>query len=453
MSRKQVVRGGMRALTGAVIVAGSMLAVTAMGSAEIPEVRAEVPSFTMSTDSTSQNTIVCQGSFGVLGLNPASPKAVTPVGEATMSVSSESTDQVQLAQELPGATPPVAHTLPSSLAVRGAQSQRVELDTVRGTTASACGEPTNDQWLVGGSTVRGTSSVITLANPGRVPATVTLTVYDENGEVQDIGTTGVLIPATTQKAVPLNGFGAGRASTAVRVQTTGSPVFATLGVHQITDITPIGADTVNAQLGPDTQLVFPGVKAYENHTHDDTDGGHPVATVRTLAPTEATHVDIIGLTGSGERVALAEADLEAGKVLDTELMQLPDAVKAILIESEAPVVAGIMSITHDSADYDFTWMAPSAILDAGSSVQVVKLAGASVTVANLGETAASVTHGDDTTTIPAGGAKTVTADTVTEISADASFAVGATLFDERSLTTYPVLGSGKQIEGFTVFTR
>lgn len=453
MRRKQVVRGGAQALTGAVVVAGSILAVTALGSAELPEVRAEVPSFDMSTDSTSQNTVVCQGSFGVLGLNPASPRAVTPVGEASVSISSENADQVELAQELPGATPPVAHTLPSTEAARGAQSQRVELDTVKGMTASACGEPTNDQWLVGGSTVRGTSSVITLANPGRVPATVTLTVYDENGEVQDTGTTGVLIPAATQKAVPLNGFGAGRVSTAVRVQTTGSPVFATLGVHQITDITPIGADTVNAQLGPESQLVFPGVKAYENHTHDDTDGGHPVATVRTLAPTEATRVNIVGLTESGDRVMLAEGDLEAGKVLDTDLMQLPDTVKAILVESEAPIVAGIMTITHDSADYDFTWMVPSATFDAGASVQVVKLAGATVTVANLGDSEASVTLGDQATTIPAGAAKTVDVDAVTEISADATFAVGATIFDERSLTTYPVLGSGKQIEGFSVYTR
>ena len=453
LDRNAYLRGGLRAGTGLAILATSALVVVTLTNVTPEVIQPDVPAVTVTTAGTTNSTVVCQGSFGVLGLNPTSPNDVTPIGGASSTLSIDEHTTRVLEQALPGETEPAAHSVPAPDTLRGAQSQRVAIDTVKGMAASACAEATNDQWLVGGSTVRGTSSVITLSNPGSVPATVTLSVYDEQGEVTDIGTTGVLIPAHTQRTVPLNGFGAGRASTVVRVQTTGSPVMATLGVHQITDITPIGADALNAQPGPATRLAFPGVKTYENHTHGEGEGSHSVVTIRLLSPEADTSARILGVTADGDARELAHADLTEGIVVDTSLTQLPEEVTAILVESEDPVLAGVQSITHDSADYDFTWMTPSEIFDGGQTVHTPVLSGASLTVMNLGDSAAEFTLGSDTREVPAGGARAVSDTGVVTVTSDGPFALGVTLFDRQSLSSYPVLGTGQQIEGFTVYTR
>ena len=445
-------RVGLRAGTGLAILALSALTIVTLTHATPPVQEVDVPRVTVTTAGTSHSTVVCQGSFGVLGLNPSSPNDVTPVGSVSAALSHDAATQA-LAQAMPGETEPSAHSVPAPETLRGAQSQRVATDTVKGMTASACAEPTNDQWLVGGSTVRGISSVITLSNPGNVPATVTLSVFDEQGPVTDIGTSGVLIPAKTQKTVPLNGFGAGRESTVVRVQTTGSPVMATLGVHHITEITPIGADTLNAQPGPAERLVFPGVTAYENHTHGEGEGTHPVVTVRMLAPEEATEARVVGVTAEGDRIDLGTASLTPGLVVDHELNELPEAVTAIVVEGDDPLLAGVKTITHDSADYDFTWMTPSAVIDGGETVRTVVLNGGSLTIINLGDSQADVTIAETPREIAAGGTTSVSETGVVPVSSDAPFALGVTLFDTQSITSYPVLGTGQQVEGFTVYPR
>src|SRR5699024_6811297 len=192
-------------------------------------------------------------------------------------------------------------TVTSDESLTGAQVQQLKEENATGLAAAACQEPMNDQWLVGGTTERGTSNVITLSNPGSVPATVTITVYDEEGIVENVGTSGVLVPPQTQSTLPLAGFGVGRVSPVIHVQAAGSPVAATLGVHAVRDIQAIGADTVNAQYAPDTSLVFPGVHHRIDTAHSDAgDAGADVPViVRLMAPGADTDATLTGLMAEG----------------------------------------------------------------------------------------------------------------------------------------------------------
>lgn len=453
-NRLKLVRGGTRVATGLAIATVGVLAVIGINGAQIPDADRSVPEYSVSTQSTSSNTLVCTGSFGVLGVNASAPNEVTPVGTSHTKLSSEEVQGTVLRQDLEGGTPPAAYTVPGAETIRGAQSQRVTETSVKGMTAASCGEATSEQWLVGGSTVRGISSVITLSNPGQVPATVNLTVYDESGQVEGVGTTGVLVPAGAQKTLPLSGFGVGRESPAVRVQASGSPVFATLGVHQITDITPIGADTLNAQYGPQKRLVFAGVKAFEEHTHDDEgDGAHPMASVRLLSPQVDTHATFFGVTADGEHIELGAVDLQAGVVADTGVRELPNHVTAIIVDSDDPVVGGVTTSVHNGNDYDFMWMTPSTIFEPEESVDAVTLQGGQLTVVNLSGNETEFMIGENTIMFPGHAAKRMNAAEVATISGNAPFAIGVTLFDEHSISSYPVLGSTQQIEEFTVFTR
>ena len=98
-------------------------------------------------------------------------------------------------------------------------------------------------------------------------------------------------------------------------------------------------------------------------------------------------------------------------------------------------------------------MTPSEIFDGGETVRAPVLGDASLTVMNLGDSAAEFTLGDDTREVPARGARAVSGTGIVTVTSDEPFALGVTLFDTQSLSSYPVLGTGQQIEGFTVYTR
>ncbi|MGO3834390.1 MAG: DUF5719 family protein [Microbacteriaceae bacterium] len=453
-NRSKLVRGSAQVGTGIAVTAVGALLIMLAGQANLPTVKHEVPSQTVNTATTTNTSIVCQGSFGVLGLNASSPNDVTPIGEAETKVSGSETTKSDLALQLSGATPPSSHTVPGSEDFRAAQQQRIDTETVRGLAASSCGEATNEQWIVGGSTARGISSVITLSNPGAVAATVTIGVFNEEGPVEGVGTTGVLVPPATTKTVPLSGFGAGYDSTAIRVQASGSPVFATLGVHQITDITPIGADTVNAQLTPSTELVFSGVRTYENHTHgEEGEDGHDAALARLLSPEVATKAKVFSLTADKERALIGEVDLEAGVVTDLGLSKLPKEATGVIVESDEPIVGGVMALLHNNNEHDFAWMTPSSVFPSGETVKALTLPGGTLTLTNVSDKKAEFTVGESTVTLEPYTAKQIAKAGEATVQGEAPFALGVTLFDEHTLSTYPVLASASLIEEFTVYTR
>lgn len=455
--KNNLVKGGARGLTGIAIAVGGVMLATMLLNTEVPETTRPVPSITVNTVGTSNQTVVCQGSFGVLGLNVSSPNDVTPIESTDMTLSGDATSRA-LEQDIPGATPPAAHTVPGGETIRAAQTQVVRAETAQGRVASACSEPTNEQWLVGGSTKRGVSSIITVSNPGAVPATIALTVYDEGGVVEGVGTTGVLVPAGAQKTVPLNGFGPGREATAVLVQSSGSPVVATLGVHEIADILPIGADTVNAQLAASTTLVFPGVKNFSDHSHSD-DEHHedefPVV-ARILATDASTTVRVLGLNPSGDTVELGEVEVTEGVVTDTPLAHVPDSVTAILFESDEPVVGAVSTSVHKNDSHDFTWMTPATKFQPVSGVAeslTTTVKGGKLTLVNLGGAEAEFTVGDKQVTLKPLAAREVSGGASTLISGPQPFAAGVLLFDEQSIATYPILGSVTGLEEFTVYPR
>lgn len=455
MKRNRALAGGARVVTGLAVLAAGALAVTVLSSVSIPNAEASVPSATASTAQLTQHTTVCPGAFGALGLDVTSASDVTPLGAPVTQSYPTGLDATELTPLREGGAPPRAYTLMGGDEAWGAQAVELNTATIRGLAAASCGEASSDQWLVGGGSERGTSSVIMLANPGRVPATVNLTVVDEEGTVEGVGTTGVLVPAGGQKAVSLNGFGAGRMSTAVRVQSSGSPVFATLGVHQITDITPIGADMVNAQVGGATELVFAGVTTVEEHTHTEAEGssGHDVLTVRLLAPESATTATITGVTAGGETLELATVELEAGVVNDTGFTSFPDTVTALRVTSEVPLVGGVRSLLHNNSAVDFMWMSPSTLFAAGDEVAAVKLAGATVTLVNLGDAEAEFSVGEKTVKLGAAAAQKISLGDAALVTGDAPFALGATIVTEHTMSSYPVLGSSALLDEFTVYTR
>lgn len=485
-NRKNLVRNGSRVAIGAGLTVAAGLLVTNLGLMPIPEMTREIPAVTVDTEQDSLRSIVCQGPFGELGADSANLGFIQPIGSASIVVSPD-VSSVALDAGVDAAQAPTAYSSSTTPPLAGAQVQRAASSNVLGLAANACLEPTNDQWLVGGSTARGLSSTLTLSNPGVVPATVTVTVHDETGEEASSTASGVLVPAGAQRSVSLNGYATGRESIAVHVVSAGSAVTAVMGVSQIMDITPVGADHVTAQAAPTTQLAFPGVINYVDHLHTTEEDHHedeyPVA-VRLFAPDGSSGTaEIVAITDEGERLPLATATITAGAVTDTIIEVFPEEANAILVTASVPVVGGVSSSVHVENAHDFAWHTPAPELQVGDELSTVLVSDGETYVVNLGAEEAELTiletlptpepapadeedsDADDedseaqptpepkTVTIGPGAAVTVDLPRTAILSSTQPIAAAVSIYPGEMMSSYPLVPGIERFTTLNVYTR
>ncbi|WP_246454357.1 DUF5719 family protein [Leucobacter denitrificans] len=305
--RTKLVTGGARALTGVLITAAAAAGALLIGTLNFPTVESEPRATQVDTMQTGARELVCAGAFAELGADPSRPDVALPVGRTNVSVSgdgerkelgSSDTDSTSV-----GGAAVFTGTMSEPLAA--AQIQQLDTATLSGTVAGECVEPVNEQWLLGGASMLGYSTTLSLGNPGSVAATVHISVFDENGKIDDQQTSGVIVAPQSQQIISLNGYAPDSERFAVRVTSTGAPVGASLSVSQIDGINPVGAATVTRQVRAETVSVVPGVanEAVGNHGDGDADS-FPVR-VQAIAPGEAAGTaEVFALSAEGERISL-----------------------------------------------------------------------------------------------------------------------------------------------------
>ena len=124
------------------------------------------------------------------------------------------------------ATPPASSSDPADLAVAG--SAQVAASDLTGFAAEACTRASMESWLVGGSGTTGAGDLVVLANPGDVAAQVTLAVYGATGAQTPAAGKNIVVPARTQRVIPLAAIALGEENPVVRVTSAQAPVRASL---------------------------------------------------------------------------------------------------------------------------------------------------------------------------------------------------------------------------------
>lgn len=481
----------LRIATGAVLsAAGAILlinlSVLNAGGAAITPLTGDVPHTTVNAETATSNSIVCPGSFAVLGLDPSSPDKVTPTGKPEF-YSSEQLFSDTTISSTPLAQPEriatefeqsmVTLTTSGENQVAAAATQKIGIETVSGQTALTCSEAFNDQWIVAGSTTMGHTGMISLSNPGLVPATVNLTVHDETGKTDARASSGILIAPKSQRIVSLAGFGAGKESTVVRIESSGSPVVASMSLTEIRDLTPTGAEQVNSQAEPAQTLIFAGIVNFTEHVHSTEEAEQAdeyPATLRLLATTESIADDwdiesidnsatavIVGLTDKGEEIELAAVNLTPGVVKDTQIKLLPETVNAIIVRSQIPVVGGVKTAVHSNNDHDFTWYSPSSIYASGDAMPIAAASEAVPVIVNLSEQKVMVTvtsgpaakQKTQELEIAAQATKKLAKGVTVSVVSEGEISGGLVMFDEKTLSSYPVLKPRESLDQLTVFPR
>ncbi|WP_244301264.1 DUF5719 family protein [Leucobacter insecticola] len=361
--QSRILRGSVRAIVGLLVVGVSATAIVLLGSVTLPAVNREPLALAVDTTHNTDRTLVCAGSFSELGADPSRPGVAIPTSAPAVTVAGAASETSELARSEGGEGLPTVLKAPVNEVFAAAQIQAVQTETLRGVAASACTEPLNEQWLLGGSSTIGVSTTLSLANPGEVPATVQITVFDESGEVDAVQTAAVLVSPGTEQTISLNGYAPERERLAVRIVSTGAPVSATLGVGHLEGITPYAVDTVTAQAAPSKTLVVPGVANVSEHEQGAGDVGEADlfgVEVRVLAPGgEAGTATARAIDAKGNATVLGEIQLASSGIGELYVEHWPEGANAVVIEADVPVIAGVLGSAQAGKERDYTWFTPA----------------------------------------------------------------------------------------------
>ncbi|MBO3093928.1 DUF5719 family protein [Cellulomonas dongxiuzhuiae] len=318
------------------------------------------------------------GPLAVVATGPTGAAADAPGGGGSLHLGDVDAPLAVRAQ--PRETSPVAAASVASVVTDG---------DARGLAAASCRTPSSDDWLVGAATAVGSTATLVLTNPGLTVAQVELEVFGPTGPV-DVSTTQHVVAAGGTKQIDLGGLAADQAALVVHLTAAGGQVAAHVQDTAVRGFTPAGTDLVVPGDAPATRQVVTGLVVAESQV------GSPDAPVlRLLAPRDATTARIALLGGDGP-VALPGAQdvaLAAGEVTDVPLGGLPEGVYTVVVDAQAPVVAGAVTTSvgqqgglDDEQRVERAWSASSA-LDAHGVVALPRGTDAAVVVGAVGRDA------------------------------------------------------------------
>jgi hypothetical protein len=419
---------GLRVVAGTVAIVASVAIIGAVGLVPFPTHRIAVPTVTVTPDPADQ-VRVCPGALLRLG-DEAGQNANTPssLGAPSITRAGIGADLTNQRIDLSdagtggGASAPDLLTLPpaAGATLAGAQSQVADASDYTGFAAATCAEPSGSIWLVGGSTAVGRSTLLTLANPSPVDATVALTILSTNGPVNAPGMSGIIVKAGGQRVIPLAGYAPDVDSPVVHVVSRGGQVVAALQQSIVRGLDAGGVDLAGAAGDPATHLVIPGVRVLDaigvNKTLGLADWDDVVAAVRVAVPGSRSAKVQVELKPQDAKLGglSFEMDVSSGQVselaldsaadTDSGAVSIPDGMYTVVIDADQPVVAGVrVSTAEDPATHggdaatsdttappsDFAWFEPSPVLTGDTAVAIAD--GPSPMLSVVNPTTASVT--------------------------------------------------------------
>lgn len=308
-----------------------------------------------------------------------------------------------------------------SLTLTASTHQLVATESMRGLAAASCQQPSNDFYIVGGSTAAGREALLVLSNPSPIDATADLKIFTDLGEVSVSGLSGISVPAGATTVLSLASFAPTVPALAVAVQSQGAKLAGWIQQRAIRGTAAQGVDWISPNPNASTQVVIPGLVIrgtgainQVSRSEENSDAGHAL---RIFAPEGASVT--VEITSSEQDVfgAVFTGDIEPGTVQDFPIAELLDGDYSVFISSDKPIYSGLRVARgnpRQTPRVDFAWLTPAeevisdrvtTISDAGANILVLANAGparSSARVRNLvsGETV--------TVSVPSLGTSTLT---------------------------------------------
>lgn len=357
MSRRQGVGLVAGVAVAAVFVAGTALAV----AAPWPTVERE-PLAVTAVPEPEVAVVSCAGPVLALGRDAADASGLTAAAAPELTVSTaagraEATENRLAAPDtVDGDGPTSFSAVPENRErtdVAAAGSARLTDDDLSGFAAASCSPPLMESWLVGGSGLTGAADLVLLSNPGAVAARVELTVYGALGPQTPAAGSDILVPARTQRVVPMASIALGENSPVIRVTAAEAPVQASLQASITRTLLPTGLDQVGATSAPAQTQVIPGFTV--TRAPGDAGASNTTTILRLLAPAADTEAVVEVSRVGGAVVDTRTVPLTAGTPLELDLDGLAVGSYSIRVTAAAPFVTALWEATGYGEGDDFAW--------------------------------------------------------------------------------------------------
>jgi hypothetical protein len=279
-----------------------------------------------------------------------------------------------------------------------------------GLAATGCQRPSSDIWLVGGDTRTGRESLLILANPTAVDATIELQLLASNGYLNVPGLSAISVPSHRSVIVPINGLAPKLQTFSVHVSARGGSVAAWIQQKTVRGLHAGGFDLIAPASPATTHLNIPGLlirgTAAVVELNKLSSNYFDVVDTLRVANTSGSDSHILAqITGSNAKTfgTVIQATVPANTTADLEISGLSDGDYSIAITSDQPVRAAVRlnrSNVTAKPETDFTWL-PAVSAAAGSRYLAVPSQGISkLAIVNPSKTVAHIT-------VRSGGASTV----------------------------------------------
>ena len=306
-------------------------------------------------------SIVCSGD--VVGYVGDSAE-ISAVGSASQ-VSTPGTESKTLAMS-DSTNGSVITQVGDSLVVAATEFDVLQTESVAGYLATECGDALNEQWLIGGSTVTGRDTILTISNGSDVEARIDIDIWGSRGLIDAPGSRGIVVAPMSQRSYSVAGFAPDEPSPALRLTSSGAAVWATLQTTAVRGLVPGGLDRIGPVATPATRIAFPVVRIPDEDSIGAAlvDPGYSdiVAAIRFLAPGEIDAAASITLdpAGDGDTLTIA-ATIEAGSTIDIPVSELEAGDWTVSIDSDQPLVAAVRVGYHDPQNgiTDIAWASAS----------------------------------------------------------------------------------------------
>ena len=410
---KRAVLVGARIVAGTVGIAVAAATILAATYLPLPGIRSDAPSALVMPVPTAQQR-VCPG--GLLRLGDEAGKdatTATSIGSATTRYRSTAGSVDTALLETPDGAGSAAQAGPllisaapaeadagTAVLLAGAQSQVAATGDFVGFAATECAGASTGSWLVGGSSVVGRTTLLTLANPTDVVAEVSFELFGEEGQVNAPGSTGIVVQPRSQRVLPLAAFAPGLVSPVIHVTSEGGQVVATVQQSTVRGLTPGGVDLVGATAIPANRQVIPGlvvrdVAELEGRLAEA--GYNDLATVlRVYNPGETTTAQVAIVSEDGVTPGASfSTEIEGGLVTDIPVDGLLDGSYTVSVSADSAIVAGLRTSTirpeAEGGEADFAWLAAASKLSRDALVSIVDGPGALMHLSNPSAESVQVT--------------------------------------------------------------